>query len=203
MSSDQLKMYENASKVDKLLQSDLSHEDCVAQIEVIVVCKISAFTTELSKYAQRDSIAIVRRTMAISNPVHVPVILLSAAAEFQSAYGGGGGDRLPRLSCISENDPRAKASIWYEPPPNKKSFRIHGGMQWLLICGDNHILYCVHSSPEYRVATNTQHGTLGLLRRMSEAGTGMPSVITFVVLPLPIQSRELHYCESTIWVEFV
>jgi len=66
--------------------------------------------------------------MAISNPVHVPVILLSAAAEFQSVYGGGGGDRLPRLSCISEDDPRAKASIWYEPPPNIQSFGTDSGM---------------------------------------------------------------------------
>jgi hypothetical protein len=128
MSSDQLKMYENASKVDKLLLSDLPNKDRVTQIGAIVVCKISALATELSKYPQQESIAIVTRTMAISNPVHVPVILLSAAAEFQSVYGGGGGDRLPRLSCISENDPRAKASFWYEPPPNIQSFGTDSGM---------------------------------------------------------------------------
>jgi len=116
MSSDQLKMYKNASKVDKLLLFDLPNKDHVTQIGAIVVCK----------YLQQESIAIVMRTMAISNPVHVPVILLSTAAEFQSIYGGS--DHLPRLSCISENDPRTKASFWYEPPPNIQSFGTDSGM---------------------------------------------------------------------------
>jgi hypothetical protein len=128
MSSDQLKMYENASKVDKLLLSDLRNKDCVTQIGAIVVCEISALATELSKYPQQESIAIVTRTMAISNPVHVPIILLSAAAEFQSVYSSSSSDCLPRLSCISEDDPRTKASFWYEPLPNIQSFGTDSGM---------------------------------------------------------------------------
>jgi hypothetical protein len=47
--------------------------------------------------------------------VHVPAILLSAVAEFDQAYDKGGNIK-PKLSQISEDDPRAKSSSWYQPP---------------------------------------------------------------------------------------
>jgi hypothetical protein len=47
--------------------------------------------------------------------VHVPAILLSAAAEFDLAYGKGS-NMKPKLSQISEHDQRAKSSSWYQPP---------------------------------------------------------------------------------------
>jgi len=47
--------------------------------------------------------------------VHVPAILLSAAAEFDQAYDKGSNIK-PKLSQISEYDQRAKSSSWYQPP---------------------------------------------------------------------------------------
>jgi hypothetical protein len=47
--------------------------------------------------------------------MHVPAILLSAAAEFDQAYDKGSNFK-PKLSQISEYDPRAKSSSWYQLP---------------------------------------------------------------------------------------
>ena len=55
--------------------------------------------------------------MSDKRVIHVPAILLSAAAEFDLAYGAGpNSESKPRLSRISENDTRAKSSSWYQLP---------------------------------------------------------------------------------------
>jgi hypothetical protein len=50
-----------------------------------------------------------------SIPIHVPAIILSAAAEFDLAYGAGG-DSMPKLSRICENDERASSRSLYQVP---------------------------------------------------------------------------------------
>src|SRR5882762_4666476 len=53
--------------------------------------------------------------MTNSIPTHVPAIILSAVAEFDLAYGAGG-DSMPKLSQICENDERASSRSLYQVP---------------------------------------------------------------------------------------
>ena len=46
--------------------------------------------------------------------MHVPAVLLSASVEFDQAYRQGG-NQQPKLSQISEDDERVKASSWCQP----------------------------------------------------------------------------------------
>jgi len=101
MPSDQQKMYDHASNLVKLLSSEISEEDAISQIGEIV----------------RDAVARVQIRRAVTNsiPIHVPAIILSAAAEFDLAYGAGG-DSMPKLSRICENDERASSRSLYQVP---------------------------------------------------------------------------------------
>jgi len=69
----------------------------------------------------------VRKVASNYTLIHVPAILLSAAAEFDQAYGPSGKSE-PKLTRISENDRRAKFSSWYQTPIYAQCAGIHGGM---------------------------------------------------------------------------
>jgi hypothetical protein len=76
----------------------------------------------------------VRRATSNNRVIHVPAILLSAGAEFDLAYGAGR-NLKPELSHISENDPRAKSSSWYQPPIYALHPPVRAGMlQTKFIC---------------------------------------------------------------------
>jgi hypothetical protein len=61
----------------------------------------------LKRCMKEESVTMAR---GICEPVHVPALLLSASAEFKTAYGAEG-NGMPRLSRISENDRRIEGNI--------------------------------------------------------------------------------------------
>src|SRR6267154_6724703 len=77
--------------------------------------------------------------------VHVPAVLLSAAAEFDQAYDKGSNIK-PKLSQISEYDQRAKSSSWYQPPVDTRYPGISKGMlQAKILCCYHQLRYFVYS----------------------------------------------------------
>ena len=77
--------------------------------------------------------------------VHVPAVLLSAAAEFDQAYNKGSSIK-PKLSQISEHDQRAKSSTWYQPPVDARHPGISKGMlQAKILCCGHQLRYFVYS----------------------------------------------------------
>jgi hypothetical protein len=77
--------------------------------------------------------------------LHVPAILLSAAAEFDQAYDKGSNIK-PKLSQISEYDQRAKSSSWYQPPVDARRPGISKGtLQAKFLCCYHQLRYFVYS----------------------------------------------------------
>jgi hypothetical protein len=75
-----------------------------------------------------------RRATTDNIPVHVPAIILSAAAELDLAYGPGG-NLKPKLSRISEDDQR----ITFRSLSYKKCSALHPGM-WCYTTSKIHML---------------------------------------------------------------
>ncbi|KIM74036.1 hypothetical protein PILCRDRAFT_14764 [Piloderma croceum F 1598] len=93
MPSDQQRMNDYATEVDKLLLSGLPKEDVITQMGTIV----------------RGAVEIARNDTSIP----IPTILRSASAEFQAAYCKGGTGK-PDLARISKNDLRATSNSGHQ-----------------------------------------------------------------------------------------
>ena len=111
--SDQQKMYDHASTVARLLSPNTPEEDALNQIGDAVVSGYCLLPT-FAKFMQRDAAAIIQKATIDRTPIHIPAILHSAAMEFDRAYTTGG-DCIPQISKISEDDQRLKACSWNQP----------------------------------------------------------------------------------------
>jgi hypothetical protein len=92
---------------------------------------------------QRDSVAIAQWALKVKRAIHVPAILLSASAEFESAYSPAGNGLL-KLPSISEGDQRVRASDWYRPQAYDQTLGHHNGMSPVIFMAIiNFIAFCL------------------------------------------------------------
>jgi hypothetical protein len=87
-----------------------------------------ALSVEISSDSnQRDAVELVEKAKMKNILIHVPTILLSASTEFDMAYRPGG-NQMPKLSHISENDKRAKCWLLYGHGGYMQRYGVCGGM---------------------------------------------------------------------------
>jgi hypothetical protein len=134
--------------------------------------------SDLAEDIQRDSVAVVEMAMKMSGTIHVPAILLSASAEFENAYGPAG-NRSPSLSSISEDDPRVRASYWYQPLVNTQTLGHHNCMPRIIFAAIIKLIF-------FRSETVTRPpASIGCspnrLRSMSEIAEDLQNHVAFIM----------------------
>ena len=206
MPSDQQKMYDYASDLVKLQLSELPEEEVLSQIGEIVVGGLSLWFPSSSKNMQRKAVETVRRAATNKILMHVPTILLSAAAEFDMAYGTGG-NLKPQLSRISENDQRAKSSSWYQPPLHPRCHTRDGMLQvkfYAVITKPNIFVYSYTLSwPAAVVPKACPALPPDGLRPMPRTAEDLQHNIDSVLRCLPQRPTNVHNRNSTFGVSIL
>jgi hypothetical protein len=135
--------------------------------------------------------------------VHVPTILLSAAAEFDQAYDKGSNIK-PKLSQISEYDQRAKSSSWYQPPVDAWRPGISKGtLQAKNLRCYHQLRYFVYScAHRCQAAMGTEAPALSpnQLRLMPKLAESLQDVIHSVLRCLLQRPSTVHSCSSAFGV---
>ena len=132
--------------------------------------------------------------------VHVPAILLSAAAEFDQAYDKGSNIK-PKLSQISEDDQRAKSSSWYQPPVDARRPGISKGtLQAKFLCCYHQLRYFVYSCARRCCQAEAPALSPSQLRLMSKSAESLQDVIHSVLRCLLQRPSTVHSCSSAFGV---
>ena len=155
----------------------------------------------LSKNIQRDAVARVQIRRAVTNsiPIHVPAIILSAAAEFDLAYGAGG-DSMPKLSRICENDERASSRSLYQVPiytrhPSMCSGILPAHSQIVTLSATFFFCSYTHACRRAGPALSSDY-----LRSMPKSAAGLQDDIDSVLRCLLQRPSTVHNCNSTFGV---